>query len=306
MSDPELRSLRAFAVLMRERSVSRAAERLGLSQPAMSHILRALRALFHDPLLLRSRQGMVPTARALEIERSVQSLLEQYDRLIHASVPFDAATSQRTFNLSAPEFAERMLVPRLLRRVRREAPGVRVVVHAPAWDSDRALDLLERGELDLRIAWLIPPSTGSLRSLRLFNDRLVCIADRKHPSIRGALSLEQFLSLPHVRTVGYSRTTTGHAIDAAIARRGRRIVAAQMVQSFVTMMRSIPGTDLIAIVPRLVADDFESRHQLQLLEPPLTLPTVRYSAFWHERNQRDPGHRWFRTVLADAGRAIGA
>jgi DNA-binding transcriptional LysR family regulator len=306
MDDLEIRLLRAFPVLMRERSVSRAAERLGLSQPATSHLLARLRKLLHDPLLLRSRNGMVPTVRALEIEKSVQGLLDDYDHLTRLAALFDPRTSGRTFNISAPEFAERMVVPRLLRRIRREAPNVRVVVHTPASSNDRAFDLMERGELDLRIAWLIPAPVGSLRSLRLFHDRLVCIADRRHRSIRGALTLDQFLTLPHLRTLGYSQTTTGHAIDVAIAKRGRKIIAAQVVQSFVTMMRSIPGTDLIAIVPRLLAEDFEGRHQLQLLEPPLQLPAVRYSAYWHERNQGDAGHRWFRTTLAEAGRSVAS
>ncbi len=302
MDNSEIRLMRAFPVLMRERSVSRAADSLGLSQPAMSHLLARLRILLGDPLLLRSRNGMVPTQRALEIEKSVQALLDDYDRLTRPAEPFSPDFSRRTFNLSAPEFAERLLIPPLLRKLRKEAPNLRVVVHTPV--QDRALDMLERGELDLRIAWLIPAPVASLRSLRLFQDRLVCIADRRHPDIRGALTMDKFLTLPHLRTVGYSQTTTGRAIDGAIEKQGRKLAPAQIVQSFVTMMHSIPGTDLIATVPRLLAQEFTASYPLQIVEPPLPLPVVRYAAYWHERNQGDAGHRWFRTALAEVGRGL--
>lgn len=304
MDNSEIRLLRAFPVLMRERSVSRAADQLGLSQPAMSHLLARLRKLLNDPLFLRARNGMVPTDRALEIAKSIQALLEDYDRLTRPVLQFSADVSRRSFNLSAPEFAERLILPPLLKKLRKEAPNLRVVVHAPM--QDRALDMLERGELDLRIAWLIPAPVASLRSVRLFQDRLVCVADRKHPSIRGALSMDKFLELPHLRTVGYSQTTTGQAIDSAIERQGHKLAPPQVVQSFVTMMHSIAGTDLIATVPRLLAQEYESRCQLQIVEPPLQLPPVRYAAYWHERNQRDAGHRWLRMALTEVARTVSA
>ena len=119
MDHSEIRSLRAFLVLMAERGVSKAGDRRGLSQPAMSHVLGRLRELFHDPLLLRSGNTMVPTARAVEIEDAVSRLIAEYDRLIEPIDGFDCATSARTFSISAPEFAERLLVPPLLRKVAR-------------------------------------------------------------------------------------------------------------------------------------------------------------------------------------------
>ena len=302
MDTSELRLLRAFLILMRERSVSRAADRLGLSQPAMSHLLARLRELLGDPILLRSRNAMVPTEHAIRIEPSVRSLLDSYEHLVQPARAFDPRVSRRTFRLSIPEFAERFLLPPLFRHIRREAPQVRVMVQPP--DQARAYELLERGELDLRIAWL-PRSMASLRSISLFQDRLVCLADAKHPGIRGELTLETFLSLPHVRTIGYSQTTTGHVIDRAIERQGRKLDITLVVQNFVTMPHSIPGTDLIATVPRMLATEFVSRYPLQILEPPLQLPAVRYAAYWHERNQRDAGHRWLRTALKAAGRALG-
>lgn len=304
MEASDVKLLRAFTVFMRERSVSRAGEAMNLSQPAATHTLNRLRQLLNDPLLLRSRGRMVPTERALEIEPAVLALIEDYDRLTQPSLAFDPKLSRRTFHVSAPEFAERVVVPGLLRRLRQLAPGVRLEVHAPA--GERAFELMERGELDMRIAWLIPPPVTSLRSVRLFNDRLICVADRRHRALKDGITMALFISLPHVRTVGYSQTTTGRAIDSAIARRGRKVVPAQVVQTFSTMLRSIQGTDLVAIIPRLLLDDFEGRHLLRVHEPPLALPLVRYAAYWHERNQNDPGHRWFRGVMADVSRETKA
>ena len=180
---------------------------------------------------------------------------------------------------------------------------MRVVVRPP--DHARAFELLERGELDLRIAWL-PSSIPSLRSMLLFQDQLVCIADRKHPSIGKVLTLEDFLTLPHLRTIGYSQTTTGRVIDAAIEKQGRKLTTMLVVQNFVTMPHSIPGTDLIATVPRLLAREYAARYPLRVLEPPLQLPVVKYAAYWHERNQSDAGHRWLRAALRQAGRLVGS
>lgn len=302
MDSSEIKLLRALAIFLRERSVSRAGEVLHLSQPAASHILTRLRKLFGDPLLLRSRNGMVATERALAIGPAVARMLAEYDRLTRPAVAFDHTVSERTFHVSAPEFAESMLIPHLLRMMRSTAPNVRVNVHAPP--GERALELMESGELDIRIAWLIPAPVASLRSVRLFNDRLVCIADRNHAALRGGMTVDLFASLPNLRTIGYSQTTTGRAIERAIARHGKKAVPPQIVQTFATMLRSIPGTDLIAIVPRLIVQELARRNLLKIHEPPIALPTVRYTAYWHERNQHDAGHRWFRALIAEAARTL--
>ena len=117
----EIYLFRAFMLVMRERSVSRTADELGVSQPAMSRMLGKMRELFNDPLLIRSRSAMVPTQRALELEKPVQSLIDRFDTLLAPSDKFDASRSHRTFTISLPEFAERFVVPSLLQKLRREA-----------------------------------------------------------------------------------------------------------------------------------------------------------------------------------------
>lgn len=294
MNTDELRLLRVFLVLMSERSVSRTAARLQLSQPATSHLLARLRRLFGDPLLLRSKNTLAATPRALDLEIQVRRLVEGFDSLVASSAPFDPATSRRTFVLTAPEYGETMLLPHLIGRLRVEAPNVRVEVHAP--DPDRAYDQLANGTIDLRIAWLRSPSP-TLRSMHLLDDRLVCIADARHSLVRGELTLEQFLSLPHARTLGTSHATTVRVVNEAVAKLGRRLERSFLLQHFPTVPATLKGTDIIATVPLRQAREFAERQPLQILEPPIPLPPVRYSAYWHERSHSDPGHRWLRRMI---------
>jgi DNA-binding transcriptional LysR family regulator len=301
MDNVDIRLLRSFLVLMAQKNVSAAAEQLGVSQPAASHALARLRERFQDPLLLRARSGMVASDRAGDFEDGVRKLLEAYDELLGKARPFDPAVSTRTFVVSAPEYAERLLMPGVARRAREEAPGIRIEVRAP--DRDRAMELLEKRQVDLRIAWL-PNPPPSLRSTQLFQDRIVCIADEAHPAIRGSLTLEQYLAASHARPLGTGRTTTGRVIDEAVERLGGKLGLAFLVQNFLTIPHMMAGTDLIATVPFRLAKVLCQQHALQILEPPLRLPRVRYAAYWHERSQKDPGHRWLRGLVTDAARAL--
>lgn len=299
MDHSEIRLLRAFLVLMAERGVSRAGDRLGLSQPAMSHLLGRLRALFEDPLLLRSGNTMVPTARAVEIEKVVIRIIGEYDQLIAPAKTFDCTSSARTFSISAPEFAERLLIPPLLRGLRKVAPNVRIVVRPP--DPGRSFAMLESGDLDMRIAWLTSPFK-SLRSMPLFQDRLVCIVDRDRLDIGDHLTVEQFLTLPHA--LGYGHTTTTRVLDEAVARHRRKLTNTFLVQNFQTVPYLLPGTDLIATLPRLLAMDYAIQHPIRILDLPLRLPPVRYSAYWHERSHRDAAHRWLRSMFVAVARDL--
>jgi DNA-binding transcriptional LysR family regulator len=301
MDNVDIRLLRAFLVLMADKNVSVAAEHLGISQPAASHALARLRTLFDDPLLLRSRTGMVASSRAPEFEQGVRELLASWDGLVGMARPFDPAVSSQTFTISAPEYPERLLIPGLARQARAQAPHVRIEVQTP--DRDRAVELLESGRLDLRIAWL-PKPPQSLRSMPLFQDRIVCIAAADHPQVHGSITLEQFLTLPHARPLGTGRTTTGRTIDEAVERQGRRLNLVILVQNFLTIPLMMAGTDLIATVPRRLATVLARQHPLQILEAPLRLPRIRYAAYWHERRQKDPGHRWLRGLLQESARAL--
>lgn len=301
-NNSDIRLLRIFLVLMAERSVSRAAVRLGLSQPATSHALARLRELFQDPLLLKSRGRMIATERAEQAAEAAHRIVAAFDDLTTPQTGFDPATARRTFVLTAPEFGERVLVPHLFKHLRAHAPDIRVEVHAP--NPDKSYELLESGEVDFRVAWLLKPPHVSLRSMQLFQDQMVCIAARDHPTVQGTLTLEQFVTLPHARTLGMSHVTTSRVIDEAVARHGRRLSQSFLVQNFLTILATLPGTDIIATMPSSLARFFAAYYPLQVLPPPLRLPRVRYAAYWHERRQKDAGHRWMREALLQAARTL--
>lgn len=301
MHNIDIRLLRAFQVLMAERNVSRASERLEISQPAASHALARLRRVFHDPLLLKSRGGMVITPRGEEIAETVGRWISEFDALVNVTDDFDSVASRRTFVITATEHAEHLVMPALLRDIRKSAPGVRLRVQLP--DPDRSLELLESGEVDLRFAWLIKPPL-SMRSVPLFQDRFVCIAARDHPEIRGSLSVAQFLRFPHARTYGTNRTTSNRVIDEAIQRLGRKPAPPFQLQNFLSVPLALAGTDLIATVPLSFARVFSKQYPLQVVEPPVRLPRIRYAAYWHERNQKEPGHRWLRDMVSAVAKTL--
>lgn len=301
MSNIDIRLLRTLLVLIKEGSVSRAAEHLRISQPAASHALSRLRNLFDDPLLVRSRIGMVPTERAKEIECHVQRLLHEYDALTGCVQPFDPLQTQRKFVISAPEYAEHLLMPPLLRYLRIHAPNIRIEVCAP--DPGRSYQLLESGEVDLRIAW-VPKPPLSLRSLHLFDDRAVCIADCEHPTVRGSLSLAQFLHYPHARPSGIGRAALGLIIDEAVERLGKELAPPFLMQNFLSTPHSIMGSDVLAIMPFALASRFAEKIPIQILELPLRLPKMKYHAYWHERSHKDTAHQWLRGVVSNAVRSL--
>jgi DNA-binding transcriptional LysR family regulator len=303
MDNIDIRLLRAFLVLMNERNVSHAAERLEVSQPAASHSLARLRRVFNDPLLLKSKSGMLITPRGEEIAATVSRWVSEYDALVQVTDEFDSKTSRRTFVITATEHAEHLVMPALLRDIRKRAPSVRLRVRLP--EPDRSLELLESGEVDLRFAWLIKPPL-SMRSAPLFQDRFVCIAARDHPEIRGSLTVAQFLRFPHARTYGTNRTTSNRVIDEAIQRLGRESAPPFQLQNFLSVPLALGGTDLIATVPLSFARMFAKQYPLQVVEPPIRLPRIRYAAYWHERNQKEPGHRWLRDMVSAVAKTLRA
>lgn len=296
MNNCDLELLRAFCALMSERSVSRAAERLKLSQPAMSHALARLRKLFDDPLLLRSRGGMAPTKRAINIEPRIRAVLQEVDAVVATPEKFDPHNVSRTFVLTATEYSEFVLLPALMARIREEAPGIRIEIRAP--NQNRMLDWLEAGEIDLRIAW-VRNAIGSLRSRALFQDSLVCIARRDHPAVGNTLTLTQFLTLPHARPEVIGRTTTAQAIDEAVSARGGKLRVGLALQNYLTIPHVVASSDFIATLPRRLVEKLTPELPIKLLEPPLRLPRMRYAAFWHDRSHTDAGHQWLRRIIAE-------
>lgn len=299
--EPDLKLLRCFAALMAERSVSKAAQKLGLSQPAASHALGRLRRLFDDPLLLKGHGGMTPTARALELETGVRTLLDGIGRLALRPAEFVPDRTRARFVVMSPEFVEYLLAPRLAAYAETRAPGVDIAFRSS--DPEQAPGWFASGEIDVRLGW-VPDPPPLLRVKMLFRDPLVCIARRGHPKLKGRISQAQYLEIPHVRVEQPRTRVSSGAVDAAVAALGGRLRVALQVQNAFALAHAVAQSNLVSTVPQRLAQAMAAQHPLQILALPIDVPDVRIAMYWHERNHKQPAQRWFRQLLADTARAL--
>lgn len=297
----DLKLLLCFDALMAERSVSRAAERLNLSQPAMSHALARLRRLFDDPLLLKGRGLMTPTSRALQLETQVRELLSGLRRLSEQPAAFEPATARVRFTVMAPEYAEYLLAAPLALQLEREAPEI--VLDFRASDSERAFDWLARGDMDFRLGWW-PEPPAALRYKLLFRDRLVCVVRKGHPRFRSTISTEDYLGAMHVRVQTPRTAVSSGAVDQAVTTLHRNLSVALRVQNLSVMSEVVAASNLVATIPERLASRLQEKYALQLLPLPLTVPDVRMALYWHERTHKHAAHRWFRQAMSEAAKAL--
>jgi DNA-binding transcriptional LysR family regulator len=295
----DLNLLKAFDALMDERSVTRAAARLALTQPAVSGILNRLRDSFGDPLFVRTPRGITPTPRALALTGPVKRVLAEIDLLLIPTA-FDPARADFTVSIATTDYALRAVVAPFIAALRPRAPGIRVAVHP--MDEARVLERMERGALDL--ALLTPESAPpDLHSRRLFDESYVCILRAGHPQAAGgSLSLDAFCALDHaivsLRGGGFHGAT-----DAALAQLGRERRVMVSVPSFVMLLDLIRSTDLAALIPRRLLTDPQG---LSVVAAPLPIPGFTKLLTWHARTHDDPGHRWVRGLLGEVCGVGGA
>lgn len=297
----DLALLRSFIALMDTHSVSAAARQLKVSQPTMSRSLAKLRTIFEDPLLVRSRNGMLPTERAVDLYETAGGVLAGIDTLLSHEKSFDPRKSPTKFVISATEYVEYVLLPRLTLRTPLEQLAIDLEVTVPLrqtlWSG------LESGEIDAFAGFIIDPPPV-LRSRPLFTDRLVCIARKNHPGLKGRLSSRQFLELPHARPALVGGAMSEQIVDAAAAKLGRSLRILVNVKNYLTIPFIVAQSDMIATVPFRLASQFAGQLQLQILEPPIDLPEFRYALYWHERRHQDARHKWLRRALVDAAHGL--
>lgn len=296
----DLPALRGFCVLMDERSVSRAATRLRLSQPTMSRLLGRLRGYFADPLLVWAGGHMVPTPRALALEIEIRQVLATMDRLASPDQGFDPAKSEARIVLAAAGYLESVFLADVMASVANEAPGVTLEVRAPHRLQDT--QALERGEIDFVVGWTMTPAP-TLRSRLLFTDKLVCIARADHPKLRDdALSYEKYVALPQIQYDVPGRITTGLLLEEKLAQEGHALLRKFRVQNPLTVAEVVAHSELIATLPHMFAARFLKKYPLKVFDLPFRLPQMQNRAFWHERMHSDPRSRWFRKLLAEVAR----
>ncbi len=293
----DLNLLLTLHALLVEQHVSRAAVRLHRSQPAVSHALAQLRELFTDPLLVRQGGRLQLTARARELMPPLQDALSQLNALL-VSPGFDPARARRSFRLAMSDYGGRVLLPRLMARLRDEAPAVDLVVTQASREA--MLSHVIDGEVDLALG-VFPTPSQELSTSTLFEETFVCVADREHLPPGGVLSLSDWLARPHVLVA--MRPGADNEIDQALAALGEKRRVALALPHWGVAQSVIAGTDLILTVARrsLPRDTLDPR--LHTFEPPLAIKAFEFQQAWHERREGDVAHRWLRTCVADVCRA---
>lgn len=297
----DLNLLVALRALLAERHVTRAAARVGLSQPAMSHALARLREVLGDPLLVRTPAGMQPTARAEAMAGPLELALEDLSRVLASPRPFDPATSTHKFRIATNDYIELVLLPRLLARIWEEAPGVDVRVTNLAGEASE--DLAE-GRVDVVIGMVgqlgAPSLPPGLRFQRVVADRFVCVVREGHPVTKKRLTLDEFVSLSHALVS--PRGATGSVVDTALEALGRKRRVAVEVPHFLVAPHVVRETDVVLTLAQRVAEKLAPLLGLRRIAPPLELPGFTMSMVWHERHHLAPAHVWLRGVIAEVAK----
>jgi DNA-binding transcriptional LysR family regulator len=294
-----LNLLPVLDVLLTERSVSRAGKRLGLSQPAVSNALAQLRELLGDPLLVRKAGGMAPTERALEIAGPLRAALLALAQGLEPPAAFDPAKAERQFTIMTNDFVAFALLPRLLARLEREAPGVKLQVRA--WQEHTVPAELARGDADLVLGFNrgLPPGHSAAP---LFEDRFVFVARRGHPLVQGKITLATYTKLAHV-IVSHEPNARG-VVDDALAGRGLSRNVALRVSHFLLVPPIVATTDYVAALSELVARPIATQLPLQVLPMPLDAGGATVQVLWHERTAASRGHTWLRDVVREVGAGV--
>lgn len=289
----DLNLLVALDALLTERSVSGAAQRLHLSQPAMSAALSRLREQFGDPLLVPHGKRMIPTAHAAGLAQSVTQLLGQCEALLAASTVFDPATSRRIFNICASDYMTETVVTPLLLRLREQAPGVGFKVLFPS-DVDPS-SLMERGELDVL---LIPQMYVSAHhpAEALFSEHQVVVGWRENPAMQQVMIEDVFYSLGHV-AVEFARGTELSYAEKQLALLPRKRRIEVSAPSFTSVPRFLVGTQRIAVMHSRLAEAAASRLPLAMAPVPVQIPVMHEMMQYHQARAQDQGLQWLLTNI---------
>lgn len=285
--------------LLTERHLTRAGERIGMTQPAVSGALSRLRQLYADQLLVRVGSAFELTPKAQELQPVVRRAITEVNRTLDLTPTFDPRTSTRTFMISASDYVLALLTSPLLAAFAQEAPGATVEFDGlPSGDEVTPVDLLR---WDVIIAGAGRGVPG--KQQRLFSDRFVTIVDERNPRLRdGQLTLADLNEMSHVRSILGGQELT--IVDVVLAAAGVRARAAIAVQGFLAVPILVRGTDMVGHVPERVARWYERAGGLVIAQTPLEIPTLVEVAHWHPSKSRDPALVWLLRILRTAAKTV--
>jgi DNA-binding transcriptional LysR family regulator len=295
----DLNLLVALDALLSELHVTRAADRIGLSQPAMSNALSRLRHIFKDELLVRTAAGMQATPKALELAEPTRQVIRQIERVFESDAGFDPQQSDRTFAVRLSDLLELLLLPLLLERIGLEATRVAFdIVHLP---PARTIEALERDEIDLAVSMGLEHS-GSIRSEVLFPDRMVCVMRKAHPLARQTMTLESFLGCRHLK-VSMSPTDLRFVDDVLNREQLKRNVALN-VPHWLIVPHVLERTDFVSVMPGRLAAALGGK-ALVVQELPFASAPFNWVLYWHRRHEGNPANRWLRARVSELGKTLG-
>ena len=284
----DLNLLVALDALLSERHVTRASDKVGLSQPAMSNALSRLRGMFADELLVRTATGMKPTPRALELVDPLRQLLRQIERVLESDSGFDPATAQRTFTIRMSDILACMLLPQLVAQGR-ASPGIGYnVLHLP---PALTIDALERDEIDLAVSMGLDHS-NAIRSHKLLRDRMVCIMRKAHPIARKkTIAFDDFIAQEHMK-VSMSPTDL-RFVDDVLGEMGHQRKIALNVPHWLVVPHVLKQSDLVAVMPGHLATTLMD-NDLKMFDVPFESEPFSWNMYWHRRYDQSNANRWLR------------
>ncbi|WP_166265830.1 LysR family transcriptional regulator [Marinobacter caseinilyticus] len=312
ISRVDLNLLVYLDVLLREKNVTKSANHLGITQPAMSNGLRRLRNLFGDPLLVRTSEGMTPTERASELQPLVRSILSDIEQAVQQKTPFSAIDSQRVFRIMASDYAESCLMPRVLRRIRQEAPQVTLDVLTP---SDVSFLDVEQGRLDMAINRFdtIPQS---FHQKTLWTEYFACLVNARNPILNARFTLDSYLEASHIWV---SKTGFGVGVgvnpkdvqrlgwvDEALSRMGRKRQISVFTRHYQVAMLLAEQHDLIATLPSRAAWLQKDNDGLVVKVPPFDIPPFELKMAWSPLLQHNADHQWLRRLIVEVAEDVDA
>jgi DNA-binding transcriptional LysR family regulator len=297
MTDPhsiDLNLLSVFQEVYRERQISSAARRLGLTQSAVSNALARLRRTFDDELFVRTTHGMQPTPFAEQVAEPIGAALAQVALALNHKSGFDPATSKRRFTLAMSDVGEVYFMPVLIERCQQLAPQVQVSsVRAGGVDVKEAM---ETGRVDLAIG-AFDDVSEALYQRQLFRQRFVSMFRKGHPLGSGPVDLERFAAARHL--IVDASESPYDRINQLFDKAGIGAAARFRVPHFTAVPYIVSGSELVVTVPQKLAERAAVPFGLEWIDPPLPLPTLQTNVFWHRRFNQDPGNQWLRALLAD-------
>ena len=290
----DLNLLVVFNQLLLDRSVSVAAEKLGLTQPAVSNALKRLRTVTKDELFLRTSRGMEPTPYALHLAEPVIYALGALQTAFTTRDTFDPLTSTRNFQLAMTDIGEMYFMPPLMVALSKVAPHAKVSTVRP--NAGNLRDDMESGTVDLALG-LLPNLQAGFFQRRLFRHKYVCVFRKGHPQAKSPMTLEQFTELDHVGVVA---ANTGHGeVDGLLERAGIKRKMRLVVPHFIAVGHILQSTDLIATLPERFAERCEAPFGLVTSPHPARLPDIAINLFWHAKANRDPANMWIRQLFVE-------